>query len=315
MHSHGCGIVCPRDSMPADSACVPSISSVNGTTLSPPHADFLDSPSLGPVPVDLHLDEPPPPEPPPAPTDYPSGSIIHHLIQDQVQPPSPSNPFDFPLSLRSSAIKQCSFAELPTPPSVFDSVVWVFGCAQVLGLHLDSQSTIQICKSDTSLLLIDEGTNICITGDLSTLVRVANIPPLAITVTIKDSKTSVNDCCMKQGLLPLTILDGSIHWQVCFFCASAAETIISPQAVLASSNIFISWLMTGYKDGQPRSLRFNSHDGFLHMLLALVCHNRLYYFPADVFTVDHLPIRVNSAWVPTNATILHVTNDRPQPVV
>jgi hypothetical protein len=79
------------------------------------------------------------------------------------------------------------------------------------------------------------------------LVRVVDIPPLPITVAIKDSKPSINDCCTKQGFLPLTILDGSIHCQVCFFCANAAKTIISPQAILASSNVFVSWMMTGQR--------------------------------------------------------------------
>jgi hypothetical protein len=98
-------------------------------------------------------------------------------------------------------------------------------------------------------LLIEGGANICVTGNLSILVGVVDIPPLPITVAIKDSDTSIDNCCTKRGFLLLTISNGSIHWQVTFFCANIAETIISPQAILASSNVFVSWMMTGYKDG------------------------------------------------------------------
>jgi hypothetical protein len=111
------------------------------------------------------------------------------------------------------------------------------------------------------------------------------------------------------------ILDGSIHWQVCFFCANTVEMIISPQAILASSNFFVTWMMTGFKDGHPVSLYFDSHDGFLHMLLTLVCHNGLYYCPTDVFTIDQSPIRANPAQTPATATVLRVVNERQQLVL
>jgi hypothetical protein len=62
-------------------------------------------------------------------------------------------------------------------------------------------------------------------------------------------------------------------------------------------------------------LAFDSHDGFLHMHLSLVCHDGLYYCPTDAFTINHSPIRVNSAWAPTNATILCVSSNCPQSVL
>ncbi len=123
----------------------------------PHNMPISDPPPLSPVYDDLHLDEPPPPEPPLASSEFPPGSIIHHLIQDQVQPPSPPSAFNFLLSLQSDAIEQSSLAKQPTPPSITDSVVWVVGCTRVFGLHLDSQLTLQSSHSNTPSLLIDGG--------------------------------------------------------------------------------------------------------------------------------------------------------------
>ena len=73
-------------------------------------------------------------------------------------------------------------------------------------------------------------------------------------------------------------------------------------------------MMTGFKDGRPGSLCFNSHDGFLHMALALVCRDGLYYCPADVFTINHSPVRINTFQVPAVATVLRVIGKRPQSI-
>ena len=80
--------------------------------------------------------------------------------------------------------------------------------------------------------------------------------------------------------------DGSVYWQICFYCANVVETIISPQAVLASSDVFHTWTQTGYKDGRTGSIRFDHADGFLSMHLPLDYHDGLYYCTTDVLTVD-----------------------------
>jgi hypothetical protein len=146
------------------------------------------------------------------------------------------------------------------------------------------------------------------------MVGIVNIPPLPITVAIKDSDTSINDCCTKPGFIPLTLLDRSIHWQIIFFCVNAAKTIISPQAILASSNVFVSWMMTGFKHGRPGSLCFDSHDRFLHMALTLICRDGLYYCPTDVFTIEHSPVCANTFQVPAVAMVLRVIGERPQSI-
>jgi hypothetical protein len=85
---------------------------------------------------------------------------------------------------------------------------------------------------------MDGGANICLTGDLSILVGVVDIPPMPITVATAGSNPTLDDSCTKRGFLPLTLPDGFIYWQLCFFCTNAAETIISPQAILASSDVY-----------------------------------------------------------------------------
>ena len=133
---------------------------------------------------------------------------------------------------------------------------------------------------------MDGGANICLTGDLTSLVSVVDIPPMPITVAVAGSEVTLDDCCTRQGFIPLVCTDGSIYWQLCFYCANAVETIISPQAVLASSDIFHTWLQTGFKDGRAGSIRFDSADGLLSMHLSLDYFEGLYYCSTDVITVD-----------------------------
>jgi hypothetical protein len=104
-----------------------------------------------------------------------------------------------------------------------------------------------------------------------------------------------------MGYLPLPMTDGTIHWQQCFYSANAVETIISPQAILAASDVFASWTMTGYKDSRPGAIRFDSYDGFLCMAFGLECRDGLYYCPTDIFTLDKCP----------SSSRLFVTEDTP----
>ncbi len=75
---------------------------------------------------------------------------------------------------------------------------------------------------------MDAGANICLTGDLGILADAVDIPPLPITVALNGNCSSVDDCCTMQGYIPLALLDGTIHWQLCYYSANAVETIISP---------------------------------------------------------------------------------------
>jgi hypothetical protein len=136
---------------------------------------------------------------------------------------------------------------------------------------------------------MDGGANICVTGDLNQLVNIINIPPMLITVATSGDGNSLDDCCTKRGYIPLTLEDGTIYWQLCFYCANITETIISPHAVLVTSNVFASWCQTEHKDGRPGYIRFDSHDGILSMTLSLEYKDGLYNCPTDVYTVDDCP--------------------------
>jgi len=253
----------------------------------------LPLPTL-PPPTD-HADVPPPAEPPPG---FPAGSLMAHILHEPSRPRSPTNPFEFPFTLTSTPPNKSSSthgrsilrtAALPDFPSVMDSVTRVIGSPRVFGLRHDSSSYVRVRKTFTSLLDVD--TNICLTGDLQLLVDIVDIPPLPISVAITGDAPSLDDCCTCRGYLPLQLSDGTTHWQLCFYCRNAVETIISPQAILDSSDVFASWTQTGFKDGRPGQIRFDSHDGLLTMRLDLDQRDGLYYCPTDVFTVDRSPVR------------------------
>ena len=118
------------------------------------------------------------------------------------------------------------------------------------------------------------------------LVDVVEIKPLPILVAINGEDPHINDSCIFRVYLPLNLSDKSTHWQLCFYCKNAVERIISPQAILASSDMFASWTQTGFKDGRPGWLHFDSHNDLCTMQLDLDYPAGLYYCPTDVFTVD-----------------------------
>jgi len=98
---------------------------------------------------------------------------------------------------------------------------------------------------------------------------------------------------------------------MCYYCANMVETIISPAAVLASSDVFFSWTQEGFRDPNiPSSLRFTSHDGLLSMHFPLRYRNGLYYCDTDVYTMVRYPVRLTCAR--TNA-IPHVHRRTAQP--
>ncbi len=156
----------------------------------------------------------------------------------------------------------------------FRTIVRIAAQPRVFGIHLDSASSVRVRK--LRKLLIDGGANICITGDLTSLVGVVDIPPMPITVALAESAVTTDNCCTKRGFIPLVCTDGSVYWQICFYCANVVETIISPQAVLASSDVFHTWTQTGYKDGRTGSIRFDRADNFLSMHLPLDYYDGLY---------------------------------------
>jgi hypothetical protein len=137
--------------------------------------------------------------------------------------------------------------------------------------------------------LMDGGANICITGILGLLVDANSIPPIPISVTTTSGSISVNDCCTKQGLIPLTLRDGLIYYQPCYYCKNKVETLISPEAIVAASDTLVHWTQEGHKGSDPGSIRFSSKSGLYSITLSLEKRDGLYYCPTDVFTIDQDP--------------------------
>ncbi len=90
------------------------------------------------------------------------------------------------------------------------------------------------------------------------MVDVIDIAPVTILVALEGAPSSFNNCITKWGLLPLTLSNSTAYYQPCFDCAIMVETIISPAAVLDSSNKFFYWTQIGCKRTPPLRAVYNS---------------------------------------------------------
>ena len=182
-----------------------------------------------------------------------------------------------------------------------DSVTRVVGLPRVYGLRVDKDSyacaaawvnsTAAGSASVSPPTMMDGDATICVTGLLELLMDVEPIPPLTISVAMKTAKFSLDSCCTKKGLLPLTLDDGSVYYQPCYYCKNATETIISPDAILQASDILVHWHQEGHRHGGPGNIRFSSDSGLYAITLSLEKWDGLYYCPTDVFTVAKDPTR------------------------
>jgi hypothetical protein len=212
-------------------------------------------------------------------------------------------PFAFPINPPSDQALVGMLANLPDMLPAMDSVIHVIGFPRVCGLSGDSLTSATIHTSSATnmppldkganicVTLVDTGANICVTSLLEALVDVVAIPPLPISAAIYGSRVSLDDCCTHRGLLPLPLEDSSVYYQMFYFCKNIVETIISHQAIVASSDLFVTWQQTGHKDGSPGCLRFFSNSGHASMTLVLEKRDGLYYAPTDVYMVDWTPVQ------------------------
>ena len=178
--------------------------------------------------------------------------------------------------------------------TIMDSVTHVLCTPRVCGVKGDEMSSVTIHRiSTTTDTLIDGGSNVCVTGDLHALVDVSDITPIEISVALEGVPLSTDNRITKRGLLPITLSDGNTYYQPCFYCANMVETIISPAAVLTSSDVFYFWNQEGCKDSSvPGRIKFTSRDGTLSMHFDLQQRDGLYYCNTNAFAVDHDPVRV-----------------------
>ena len=257
-----------------------------------PHRSLLDGVAYT---IPLEKGRPPPKTVP----CFPQGSLSDPGIL--IRPASPTTPFEFPFPMAFDEAPTSFSSDLDTLRLPMDSVTRVVGLPRFFGLRGDNGSYARVTSrvnntstgpaSGCSLSMMDGGANICVTGLLELLVDVEPIPPLPISVATKTGTISLDSCCTKKGLLPLTLDDGSVYYQPCYYCKNATETIISPDAILQASDILVHWTQEGHKDGGPGNIRFSSDSGLYAITLTLEKRDGLYYSPTDVVTVAKDPTR------------------------
>ncbi len=97
----------------------------------------------------------------------------------------------------------------PDSPTSVASVTYVSASPRVCGLTSMDTSLVRLVPPDNSCPLIDGGSNICVTDNANLLVDLVDIPPVTISVALEGGPSSFDDTIMKQGLLPLTLSDGT----------------------------------------------------------------------------------------------------------
>ena len=116
--------------------------------------------------------------------------------------------------LRYDQELESAITQLPMMPSILDSMTHVVCSPRVCGVTSDDVSSVKILRvTNTAGTLIDGGLNVCVTGNLHTLLDVTDITPIAISVALDGVPSSVEDKI--TGLLPLTLLDGTTYYQTC----------------------------------------------------------------------------------------------------
>jgi hypothetical protein len=61
----------------------------------------------------------------------------------------------------------------------------------------------------TTNQMIDGGSNVCVTGDIGSLLDMVDIKPITILIALEGSPTLYDNCITKQGLLPLLLSNGT----------------------------------------------------------------------------------------------------------
>jgi hypothetical protein len=129
-----------------------------------------------------------------------------------------STPFEFPFDMTTQTYGDLNLMEGLPLPLLRYSILKVVGLPRVCGLTHNNNIVVKVLCTVTNYdnfdicSLNDGGANFCIMGLLDLLVKVVSIPPLSISVATKTGGISLDDCCTKKVLLPLTLEDGSFYY-------------------------------------------------------------------------------------------------------
>ena len=172
------------------------------------------------------------------------------------------------------------------PP--FTSITHISNQLRVCGIFNDA-TTHLISPTAHTGQLVDSGANINITNRLDLLSNAYPITPFNISVAVNHTLSS-SGLCTHKGLLSLTLDDGDSITTTCYYCPTTVETIISPQAVLASSSTLCQCSQVGFKDPTlPGQLTFCNASGSTSLTIIVTCKNGLYYSHADTYTTKPPP--------------------------
>jgi hypothetical protein len=135
--------------------------------------------------------------------DAPPGSVLS-LLKDAPHSDPSTAISNFPYGRVNLVKIQTDFNNTTTTPHNFGTIIWIALSPHIFGLQNNIRLFVRIQRHSTSLMV--GGANICIMGDLPTMVGIVDIPPMPISVTLVGMDVSEDDCGTKQGYTPLRVL-------------------------------------------------------------------------------------------------------------
>ena len=140
--------------------------------------------------------------------------------------------------------------------------------------------SVSACCRMPGYTLVDSGSNVCLTNDLSILDNVQDMEPRSLDVALDSPAVQPPTAkCTKFGFVSIRLLNGTFHRQKFLFNEAATETILSPEDIVRNSTILRHWVQSGRggASGDGCLLFSGSDETTVLLSLPLVKRNGLYY--------------------------------------
>jgi hypothetical protein len=140
--------------------------------------------------------------------------------------------------------------------------------------------SVSACCRMPGYTLVDSGSNVCLTNDLSILDDVQDMEPRPLDVALSStSGQPPTTMCTKFGFVSIRLLNGTSHWQKFLFNVAASETILSPEDIVRNSTTLRHWVQSGRggASGDGCLLFSGSDETTVLLSLPLIKQNGLYY--------------------------------------